>query len=49
MMQSRELGTTGIKVSVLCLGTVKLGRSEKVRYPEPFEIPDDTAAREQKR
>ena len=45
-MQSRKLGTTGIDVSVLGLGTVKLGRSENVRYPEPFEIPDDTAARE---
>ncbi len=45
-MQSRKLGTTGIDVSVLGLGTVKLGRSDNVRYPEPFEIPDDTAARE---
>lgn len=46
MMQSRALGTTGINVSALGLGTVKLGRSENVRYPESFEIPDDTSARE---
>ncbi len=32
-------------VSVLGLGTVKLGRREGVRYPEPFDLPDDAAAR----
>lgn len=46
MMQLRALGTTGINVSILGLGTVKLGRNEKVQYPEPFEIPDDAGARE---
>ena len=36
----RPLGATGLKVSALGLGTVKLGRNQGVRYPEQFEIPD---------
>lgn len=31
-------------VSLLGLGTVKLGRREGVKYPTPFELPDDDAA-----
>ena len=41
----RPLGSTGIDVSCLGLGTVKLGRSEGVKYPEKFTIPDDQAVR----
>jgi aryl-alcohol dehydrogenase-like predicted oxidoreductase len=41
----RPLGNTGIEVSVLGLGTVKLGRATGVKYPEPFDVPDDAAAR----
>ncbi|MDX9875669.1 MAG: aldo/keto reductase, partial [Spongiibacteraceae bacterium] len=40
----RPLGTTGIEVSVLGLGTVKLGRDQGVKYPAGFKIPDDRAA-----
>ncbi len=40
----RQLGNTGMSVSLLGLGTVKLGRQEGVKYPAPFELPDDTAA-----
>ncbi|MBC53406.1 MAG: aldo/keto reductase [Gammaproteobacteria bacterium] len=39
----RPLGNTGIDVSCLGLGTVKLGRSEGVKYPGKFTIPDDQA------
>lgn len=39
------LGATGIKVSPLGLGTVKLGRDQAVKYPQAFAIPDDKAAR----
>ena len=39
----RSLGSTGIDVSVLGLGTVKFGRNEQVKYPQEFEIPDDKA------
>lgn len=41
----RPFGSTGIVVSALGLGTVKLGRSEGVKYPTPVRIPDDDAAR----
>lgn len=44
-MEQRALGMTGIGVSVLGLGTVKLGRNRGVKYPEGFEIPDDDGAR----
>jgi len=44
-VRHRPLGSTGIDVSVLGLGTVKLGRTEQVRYPRPFRLPDDAAAR----
>jgi aryl-alcohol dehydrogenase-like predicted oxidoreductase len=40
----RPLGNTGIQVSALGLGTVKLGRDQGVKYPEGFRIPDDKAA-----
>lgn len=42
-MELRPLGSTGILVSPLGLGTVKLGRNEQVKYPAHFEIPDDQA------
>lgn len=42
----RPLGRTGIDVSVLGLGTVKLGRNQGVKYPQDFAIPDDAAVRE---
>lgn len=41
-MELRPLGSTGIDVSVLGLGTVKFGRNEQVKYPAGFELPDDT-------
>lgn len=45
-MELRPLGRTGLRVSALGLGSVKLGRSEQVKYPRGFVIPDDVAARE---
>ncbi|MBN4055361.1 aldo/keto reductase [bacterium AH-315-K03] len=45
-MKWREFGNTGIHVSPLGLGTVKLGRDQGVKYPNSFTIPDDTAASE---
>ncbi|MGI9292568.1 MAG: aldo/keto reductase [Pseudomonadales bacterium] len=43
-MLMRTLGATGIMVSPLGLGTVKLGRDQAVKYPKAFAIPDDQAA-----
>jgi aryl-alcohol dehydrogenase-like predicted oxidoreductase len=40
-MQNRLLGSTGIPVSPLGLGTVKFGRNQGVKYPEAFELPSD--------
>jgi len=40
----RPLGDTGLQVSPLGLGTVKLGRDQGVKYPHQFEIPDDRHA-----
>ena len=40
-MELRPLGTTGLNVSPLGLGTVKFGRTEGLRYPQTFALPDD--------
>jgi aryl-alcohol dehydrogenase-like predicted oxidoreductase len=41
-LPQRPLGTTGLDVSVLGLGTVKFGRNQKIKYPT-FELPSDDA------
>ncbi len=41
-LERRPLGNTGIDVSVLGLGTVKLGRNTNVKYPAAFDLPDDS-------
>lgn len=43
-MKTDALGKTGINISPLGLGTVKLGRNQDVKYPEAFLIPDDQQA-----
>ncbi|MGD8910238.1 MAG: aldo/keto reductase, partial [Chromatiales bacterium] len=42
-MDLRPLGSTGIEVSPLGLGSVKFGRNQQVKYPSDFQIPDDGA------
>lgn len=44
MLPRRPFGNTGIEVSILGLGTVKLGRDQGVKYPNSFAIPDDQQA-----
>lgn len=44
-LAQRRLGSTGIDVSCIGLGTVKIGRNEGVKYPAGFELPDDTQVR----
>lgn len=43
-MDRREIGNTGVTVSPIGLGTVKLGRDQGVKYPSRFTIPDDRQA-----
>ncbi len=42
----RALGSTGLEVSCLGLGTVKVGRNQGVKYPQSFQLPDDARVRE---
>lgn len=44
MSWMRPLGDTGLEVSALGLGTVKLGRNQGVKYPRGFSLPDDQSA-----
>ncbi len=45
MMEKRAFGNTGLWVSPIGLGTVKIGRNQLVKYPQAFEIPDDDAVK----
>ncbi len=40
-MQTRNLGKTGLQVTPLGFGAFKIGRNEKIKYPQPFDLPDD--------
>lgn len=44
-MRQAAIGNTGLEVSALGLGTVKLGRDQGVKYPDSFRIPGDAEAR----
>jgi aryl-alcohol dehydrogenase-like predicted oxidoreductase len=44
LTQRKHIANTGVTVSPLGLGTVKLGRDKAVKYPEGFKIPDDKQA-----
>ena len=39
----RPLGKTGLLVTPLGFGAFKIGRNEKVKYPQPYDLPDDAA------
>jgi len=40
-LQKRRLGNTDLWVSPIGLGTVKFGRTQGLKYPQPFELPSD--------
>lgn len=40
-MHQRPLGQTGLHVSPLAFGTFKIGRNEKIKYPQPYDLPDE--------
>src|SRR5882724_2716809 len=42
-MRRRPLGRTGLAVSPIGLGALKIGRNQKVKYRAPYELPDRTA------
>lgn len=44
-MDLTHLGSTGLSVSRLGLGTVKFGRNTGVKYPSPFDLPSDDHCR----
>ena len=44
-LPKRKLGSTDCWVSPIGLGTVKLGRNQQVKYPQPFALPDDRAVK----
>lgn len=39
----RPLGQSGLIVTPLGFGAFKIGRNEKVKYPQPYDLPDDAA------
>lgn len=43
-MELRPLGSTGLQISPLGLGTVKFGRNQGVKYPQSFALPSDQEA-----
>ena len=43
-MSSRPLGRTGLSVSPIGFGAFKIGRNRKVKYPTPYDLPDDATA-----
>jgi aryl-alcohol dehydrogenase-like predicted oxidoreductase len=45
LLQRNPIAQTGVFVSPLGLGTVKLGRNIGVKYPTAFQIPDDQQAK----
>ncbi|MEX0716967.1 MAG: aldo/keto reductase [Planctomycetaceae bacterium] len=40
----RPLGRTGLTVSAIGYGAVKIGRNQAVKYPRPFDLPDEAEA-----
>lgn len=42
-MGLRPLGTSGLRVGPVGLGTVKFGRNRGVKYPQTFDLPDRAA------
>lgn len=41
-MQPRSLGKTGFDVSPIGYGAFKIGRNQKVKYPQPYDLPDES-------
>ncbi|WP_323814150.1 aldo/keto reductase [Cellvibrio sp. NN19] len=46
MMPRKRLGHTDVEISTFGLGTVKFGRTQSLKYPQPFSLPNDEQLRE---
>lgn len=46
MMPRKRLGRTDVDISTFGLGTVKFGRTQSLKYPQPFTLPSDKQLRE---
>lgn len=42
-MTTRPLGNTGLRVSPLGYGAFKIGRNQKIKYPQEYDLPDEAA------
>lgn len=42
-MSPRPLGRTGLHISPLGFGAFKIGRNEKIKYPRPYDLPDEAS------
>lgn len=42
-MLPRPLGRTGLLTTPLGFGAFKIGRNQKVKYPQPYDLPDEPA------
>lgn len=42
-MQRRPLGRTGLAVTPLGFGAFKIGRNVRAKYPQPYDLPDESA------
>jgi aryl-alcohol dehydrogenase-like predicted oxidoreductase len=40
-MKRRPLGRTGFHVSPIAYGTFKIGRNQKIKYAQPYDLPDE--------
>jgi aryl-alcohol dehydrogenase-like predicted oxidoreductase len=43
-MHQRTLGQTGLPVSPIAFGAFKIGRNRNNKYPQPYDLPDETTA-----
>ncbi|QDT39893.1 aldo/keto reductase [Stratiformator vulcanicus] len=41
-MERRPLGRTGTDVSPIGFGAFKIGRNQKIKYPQPYALPDES-------
>ena len=43
-MEHRSLGQTGLALSTVGYGAFKIGRNQKIKYAQPFDLPTDDEA-----